>query len=326
MTWWCKRNRDHDMLNRRHLIVAAALLATTPALAAASSPAGSVVRTELREEGLVGRLHALPNAQRRPAVIMLNGSDGGIPSGKDADDLAASGYPTLALAYFKDWRGQPDGVPASLNAIPLEYFFRAIDWLKRQPQVDSDRIVLMGQSRGGELVLLLASLRTDVAGVIAFSPSDRVWSGIPARGATTPPGPAWTLNGRPVPFQDAAFVQGAAMREWFVRSTPKPAAIIPVEKITGPVLLISSTADKLWPSDVSASAAAARLSTRKNGARVQNLQFADASHLLMGTGPGITKLTFPGSTFTMDFGGTAEGTARARAAAWEASKRFLAAL
>lgn len=314
------------MLNRRHLLVTVALLAATPALAAQPTGFNSVIRTEVREESLVGRLHALSDAQRRPAVIMLNGSDGGIPSGKDADDLAASGYPTLALAYFKDWHGQPDGVPASLNAIPLEYFFRAIDWLKRQPQVDPGRIVLMGQSRGGELVLLLASLRPDVAGVIAFSPSDRVWSGIPAQDAKMPPGPAWTLNGRPVPFQNTAFVQGMAMRDWFVRSTPNPAAVIPVEKVTGPVLLISSTADKLWPSDVSANAAAARLATRKGGARVENLQFADASHLLMGTGPGIIKLTFPGTSFTMDFGGTAEGTARARAAAWDASKRFLAAL
>lgn len=314
------------MLDRRHLLVAAAFLTTRPVLANPPAPAGSVARTEVREDGLVGRLHALPNARRRPAVIMLNGSDGGIPSGRDADDLAASGYPTLALAYFKDWHGQPDGVPASLNAIPLEYFFRAIDWLKRQPQVDPDRIVLMGQSRGGELVLLLASLRPDVAGVIAFSPSDRVWSGIPARDAKTPPGAAWTLNGRPVPFQTMAFVRGLTMRDWFVRSVANTAAVIPVEKITGPVLLISSTADKLWPSDVSANAAAARLSTRKGGARVQNLQFDDASHLLMGTGPGITTLTVPGTNFTMDFGGTAEGTARARAAAWDASKRFLAVL
>nr|QQZ49017.1 hypothetical protein JKL49_17520 [Phenylobacterium glaciei] len=72
----------------------------------------------------MGRFYTLPGTRSRPGVLMLNGSDGGLPAEKDARDLAASGYPTLALAYFQDWSGRPAGLPSSLNEIPLEYLLR----------------------------------------------------------------------------------------------------------------------------------------------------------------------------------------------------------
>ncbi|WP_260597575.1 acyl-CoA thioester hydrolase/BAAT C-terminal domain-containing protein [Sphingomonas endolithica] len=321
------------MLDRRRFLKAGFAAATVGAITGMPMPSfaqQAVIRSDVREAGLVGRLHALPDAQRRTTVIMLNGSDGGLPSARDADDLAQAGYPVLALAYFKDWRAQPEGVPASLEQIPLEYFFGAIDWLKRRPEVDPTRIVVMGLSRGGELALLLGSLRPDLAGVIAYSPSDWVWGGIPAasapRVANAPVKPAWTLGGRPLAFRQMSFTPGTSMREAFLRAPASEPARIPVERIRGAVLLQSSTADALWPSDVYADEAAARLGKRSGRATMQNLHYADASHLLMGTGPAMTKLQIPGTTFSIDFGGTAEGTIKARAEAWAASKRFLAAL
>ncbi len=113
------------------------------------------------------------------------------------------------------------------------------------------------------------------------------------------------------------------MRSWFTDAVANQAARIPVERIHGSVLLISSTADAIWPSTVFANEAAAYLAKRHGKARVENLQFDDAAHLLMGIGPGITKLQFPGTNFQIDFGGSPEGTAKARANAWDATKRFL---
>ncbi len=303
------------MLNRRHLCI------TPLALAAARLAAAPTVRRlNVRENGLVGRFHAAEDAQGRPAVVMLNGSDGGLPSAADADDLAVVGFPTLSLAYFKNWNGQPEGVPASLNEIPLEYFFGALNWLARQPEVDRRRIVVMGQSRGAELALLLGTLRPELAGVIAYSPSAWVWGGVPDRPGVPQTRPAWTIAGRPVPFRDSGADPAVPMREWFRRAGPVPAARIAVERIRGRVLLVSGLDDRVWPSDQFADELAARLPAR----RVQSLKFADAGHLLMGTGPGITKLDFPGGSF--DFGGTSAGTARARADAWTASKALLASL
>jgi pimeloyl-ACP methyl ester carboxylesterase len=129
-----------------------------------------------------------------------------------------------------------------------------------------------------------------------------------------------------VPFQVSPPDPAQPMRAWFARAEIVEAARIRVENISGPVLLVASKADTVWPADVYADAIAARLAARPGPARVRNLQFDNASHLLMGTGPGITRLQIPGTTFTFDFGGTAEGTARARAEAWAATKAFLATL
>lgn len=300
----------------------AALIGTIPAPA---SFAADIETVPIRAGGIVGELHYPSTAHHATAVIMLNGSDGGTPSAKDADDLARSGYTVLALAYFKDDRGQPEGLPASLNDIPLEYFFHAIDWLKARPEVDRSRIVLMGQSRGAELALLLGSIRRDVASVIAFSPSSHVWQGIPPRGSTEMR-PAWTLGGKPVPYQLNAFDPKLPTREWFARATPIEAARIHVEDIHGPVMLVSSKTDGLWPATAYADEIAATIAAHHPDHPVTNLQFDDASHLLMGTGPGMTKFQIPGTTTTFDFGGTPQGNARARAKAWAAAKNFIAAM
>lgn len=313
------------MIFRRVFLAAAVLCAFVAVPVAAQVSQLPLPSVDVRENGIVGRFHAMPDAHAATAVLLLGGSEGGLPPARDADDLARSGHPVLALAYFKNWQGQPAGLPAGLSQIPLEYFFRAIDWLKRQPQVDPRRIVVVGQSRGAELALLLASLRPDLAGVIAFSPSDQVWSGLSIFGPRSAvQQPAWTLNGVPVPYQQVAPASGAPMRAGFEQATVDPAARIHVERITGPVLLLSSKADGIWPSTVFADEAAAMLARRRGKARVENRQFPDASHLLMGTGPGMTTLQFPGTSFRIEFGGTPEGTAEARAAAWAATKRFLA--
>ncbi|MDB5433199.1 MAG: dienelactone hydrolase [Caulobacter sp.] len=292
-----------------------------------AAPVQSPVSVDVREDGLVGRFHALPGTQGRPGVLMLNGSDGGIPDERAARDLAAAGYPTLALAYFQDWNGRPAGVPRRLIEIPLEYLFRGIDWLKARPEVRPDRVAIMGQSRGGELALLLGSLRSDVAAVIAYVPSGRLWNGLPAMG--DPPGPprgAWTLNGEPLPFQIAAFDPAKPMRQWFENAVPDAASVIKVERIGGPVLLISTTADTIWPSSVYADEIETRLQGQGFRWPVTNLKFDDASHLLMGFGPGITRMEVPGAGFSFDFGGSPEGAERARDAGWAASKTLLAQL
>lgn len=306
------------LIDRRSFSAGIALLAASIATTHPAN-AADLVREPVHGNRIVGELHHPAGARRLTTVVMLNGSDGGLPSSKDAADLAAAGYTVLALAYFKDWNGRPDGLPATLRDIPLEYFHRAIDWMKTRAEVDPRKIVLMGQSRGAELALLLGTRRPDVAGVIAFSPSCWVWHAIGA-----PDAAAWTERGAAIPFRTSANGPSLSPYEQFAQAPDMPSARIPVERIRGPVLLLSSTSDGLWPAAAYADAIAATL--RRKGRKVENLKFADSSHLLMGTGPGITRFQIPGTTMTFDFGGTAEGTERARREAWSAAKRFLAAL
>src|SRR2546430_14118874 len=108
---------------------------------------------------------------------MLGGSGGGYPDEAAARDLARAGYPVFALAYFRDYGGDPAELEQRhLRNVPLEYIFEALDWLQARPEVRADRIVLMGESRGAELALMIGSLKPDVAGepiISANSAHDR---------------------------------------------------------------------------------------------------------------------------------------------------------
>ena len=81
----------------------------------------------VRQIKVEGKLHGvlfLPNTQERhPGVLVVGGSEGGMPAHKAAW-LASRGYVALALAYFRY-----DGLPGQLEGIPLEYFGQALAWM-----------------------------------------------------------------------------------------------------------------------------------------------------------------------------------------------------
>jgi pimeloyl-ACP methyl ester carboxylesterase len=140
-------------------------------------------------------------ARRRPAILVLGGSEGGVPGPLATDPLAIHNHAALALGYFK-----LRGLPQQLSRIPLEYFERALEWLRRQPQVGPDRIAVLGVSHGSEAALLSgAYFPRLVNAVIALFPSDAAICSFP--GCL---GPAWTFHGCAVPSPFArAFDRGA---------------------------------------------------------------------------------------------------------------------
>ena len=160
-------------------------------------------------------------------MLVFGGSGGGLTTSFAAALLAAHGYPSLALAYFK-----APGLPQTLRNIPLEYFTRALGVLRAQPGVDPRHVLVAGESRGGEAALLLgAYFPRLVNGVIAGVPSSVVNPGWPDTSQ-----PAWTLGGRPLP---------AVSPSEFGQPNPpgKPQAVIPVERIRGPILLTCGEQD-----------------------------------------------------------------------------------
>jgi dienelactone hydrolase len=182
------------MLFPLRALLAACLLTT--ALPALAQTPGQPVHLTLREAGIAARFYpAAEGAPAGAALVMLNGSDGGYPSAQAAADLAAAGHPVLALAYAGSFAGPIEGLPARVANIDIDYVGRGIDWL--HARIGQDRpVALMGLSRGAELALLVASVRADVAGVVAFSPSSLLWAGV---GDATGRIPAWTRGGRPRP-------------------------------------------------------------------------------------------------------------------------------
>jgi dienelactone hydrolase len=270
-----------------------------------------VVEKKLRPAngGIYGNLY-LPKSTstKRPAVVVFGGSEGGLYTSFAASLLAAHGYPSLALAYF----GVP-GLPPSLADIPLEYFTKAVAVLRAQPGVDPRHVLVSGTSRGGEAALLVgASFPQLVNGVIAGVPSSVV---NPGRRSDTIR-PAWTVRGRALPAVSTADF-GPADPPSF------PRAIIPVERIRGPILLTCGELDVVWPSCAHTDAITRRLTARNFPYPVTALRYPDAGHLIGGLTAYFTSLTDNALT---SFGGTVTGTQSAQADAHAKLLAFLAAL
>lgn len=223
--------------------------------------------TYVYTEEMVGNFYEpAPGSPRpAPAVICLGGSDGGLSPIVDltAAVLASRGYATLNLAYFLIGH-----LPPALENIPLEYFGRAIAWLKQQPSVRKDRIGVIGYSRGGELALLLGAHYPELTAAVSFSGSGYVVQAP----RIDQPRPAWTWQGKPIPYLVSNRINTDA---------ELARAEIPVERANGPVLMVSGDGDQLWPSSWLTSAAWDRLQRFHHPWPDQFLHYPGSGHAIL---------------------------------------------
>jgi len=291
--------------------------ASQPARASARgapAPEGAT-REDVRAAGLNGILYRPPGAAMVPALIVLGGSEGGIQAASGVGaGFAKHGYAVLALAYFMD-----EGLPQTLENIPLEYFETAVDWLKAQPGIAPTAIGVIGGSRGSEAALLLASRRADITAAAAFAPSGIVWQGLNFSNPMNM-GPAWTIGGNALPYvtpDGMAYRPGGPMKPMFDnvldQATQRADTSIPVERINGPVLLISGKADALWPSFEMGERVVARLKAKNFGYPVQHLSYDAAGHMVfMGDPSSANAASMARAPVSPMLGGTGE----ANMAAW----------
>lgn len=267
---------------------------------------------------LSATLYTPQDAAAHPAVLVLGGAEGGRAWAKRiARRLAEQGYVALAQSYFNG-----PGLPSQLSAIPLERLQAGIDYLAQQGPAAPPRIAVLGLSKGAEAALALAAHDTRVAAVVAASPSDVVWQGIDRSGGAA--ASSWTLVGAPlayVPFAPCPDCKG--LLDLYTHSSKGVAADSPariaVERIHGPVLLIASAQDRVWPSAQMADAIAERLRRRQFAHRVSVLQYPQGGHFAFGLAPTETTLQED-----IGFGGgTPSGLTEARADSWTRTTAFL---
>jgi dienelactone hydrolase len=231
---------------------------------------------------------------RKPGVLIFGGSEGGLSGTTEAAQLASLGYPALAVAYFAE-----PGLPANLLDVPLEYFVGALTWLSQEPGVDPAHLIVYGVSRGSEAALLLgADFPNIVHGVVALVPSAWVNCSFPNCN-----GAAWTVKGRPIPFD------GPASGE---------EALIPVTKIQGPIFIDCGDDDAVWTSCQYSNRIKAELAT---GFPYQHpiLEFPDAGH---GIGSIVPYLSYS-EPFALQ-GRIQSSNQLARESAWPQLLTFLA--
>jgi hypothetical protein len=216
-----------------------------------------MIKQEVVGDGLVADYFTAEIVQPRKAIIMLGGSEGGKSWSrikKPIELLVQKGYSVLSLAYFK-----AQGLPDSLEEIPLEYFERAFNWLSGQKGIIVNEYAILGGSKGAEAALVLGSKYPQVKAVIAFSPSCVVWQGIPQKrfeiGKNVKS--SWSYNGESLPFLaypasvkkiDLLLLRLKEMHENALQNTAgaRNSAIL-VENIQGAIFLISGKRDQMWP-------------------------------------------------------------------------------
>lgn len=295
-----------------------------------------VTRQEVREQGLVGTLFLPAGPGPHPAVMILNGSGGGINEPRAAL-YASRGYAAFALAYFK-----APGLSDYISNTPLEYFEKGLDWLRATVRPLGDFVAISGQSRGGELVLLLgATFPQKVSAVLAYVPSALVHSGQnacdPAIGRE---GPTWLRDGKPLTHQWennrhaswAPFDEGApphrhvlAMLTALQDKEAVAKARIPVEHIDAPVLLLSATDDGSWPSSIYSKMVSDKLDEVAHPHAVEWHDYRDAGHAILFPYVPTTQISYahPVSKRLSTGGGAPAANAHADKHSWQHAQEFL---
>lgn len=294
---------------------------------------------DVRDDQVIGRLFLPAGAGAVAGLVLFGGSEGGIDSEhSNAALLASRGFAALIVGYFG-----MDGLPADLASIPLERLAAGVRALADHERVDAGRIGALAISRGSEGLLSMAARIADVplAAIVAISPSQVSWTAIGQNG-TQPGVPSWTTGGQPVAHLDVAdrvlmdqALRGAlrhrgkqdpyhphvlhlarAYAAALDDAVAAGAAAIPVEHIPAPLLLLSGSDDRVWPSGPMADAILARRRAAGLAMTDHHQHYPGGGHLIrLGCMP-----TDVAATSGIAVGGTREGTAHAQA---DATARIL---
>ena len=285
-------------------------------------PGDKLSRIKLDENGLKGTLYSPNTGKRYPAVILLGGASGGSVDWL-AKAIACHGFSVLDIPYFKY-----PGLPKNLVNIPIEYFEKAIQWVKNQKSVKKGKIGLVGGSRGAELALLLASMFDEFKVIVGWVPAAHLWQGEDYTKLV----PSWTFNGKPLPYLGEVMSKEelnklfsgkiTSFREYFLNSLKNldgsliRKAAIKVENIKAPILLISGKDDQTWPSAEFSEMIVKRLKKHNFKYQYTHLAAENAGHL-------VFLPDFITATYRHFNGGSRESELHQSIRSWQKTIKFL---
>jgi len=247
----------------------------------------------VKTDGFFGEL-LIPSEDKYPgkALICFSGSDGGIELTRMlADVFRSHGLTVLALAYALE-----EDLPQKFSRIPIDMLEAAA---KRLHGMGYEKVGLWGISKGAELALTAGSLLPElVNAVIAVSPMNTVCQGFAKdKGILFVPGSSWSFHGKDLPYsayKTEKFPLGDILRKSIrlgdvtmcdlympLVNDPDPDAVIRAEKITGPILLISSKMDNMWPSELAAKQIMKRLQDNSFPYFYQHLSYDYGGHMFV---------------------------------------------
>ncbi|MEM7552054.1 MAG: acyl-CoA thioester hydrolase/BAAT C-terminal domain-containing protein [Bacteroidota bacterium] len=182
-------------------------------------------------------------------VVAFGGSEGGNTFANEQikgvrEEFLNRGFHFLAIGYFGT-----KGLPKSIDRISLSAIGDTVWHISQNLGISSSNVLLVGGSRGGELVLNLARFY-DAMGVIAMVPSNITIPFHKNKNSMS----SWTFNDMQVPFYDID--KGLVKKQGWSKTIENSistqgqdvSGVIPIEKIKGFFLLTSGKSDQLWPS------------------------------------------------------------------------------
>lgn len=205
--------------------------------------------------------------------------------------LPLHGLTALALAYVME-----EGLPRQFYRVPIDPLEAAA---KRLHGMGCEKVGLWGISKGAELALTAGSLLPEVVNAVAaVSPMSTVCQGFTMkRGISVAPGSTWSFHGEEVPYtpfgrdkfplgqvvRKSVAAREVTMYDLYIPlvKAPNPAAVIRAERITGPILLISSNMDTMWPSAAAAERIMSRLHEKEFPHSYQHLNYDYGGHLFV---------------------------------------------
>jgi len=294
-----------------------------------------VERKPVREKRVIGTLFTPAREAKRPAIVVLSGSGGGVNE-PIAATFASLGYVALALGFFG-----MDGLPDELVNIPVETVRHGIDWLEARPEVEPESIGMFAVSKGTELALLVASKDERVKAVVVNVPSGVVFEGL-HKGTGKDSQSSWAFHGEPVPFVPFSFSLSIMAGFAWAKMARKPLstrkmyefamndssavekAEIQVEKTRAPIMMLSSGQDGVWPSGRLSEMAMKRLRAHDHPYEDEHLHYEEAGHLIrFPYTPMTVERFFMSKGLFGSLGGTPRENARAALDSWPRVKSFL---
>jgi uncharacterized protein len=206
--------------------------------------------------------------KKQPLIVGLAGAEGGNAWTSDywkktRDQFIEKGYAFLAIGYFK-----AKGTPDTLQKIAIEDVHNAILEATKNRKINKKKVAIVGGSRGADLALLIGSYYKDIKCVVGIVASHATFPGNTNHFSTS----SWTYQNKELPFvpvnEDAVpFLMKGDLRGTFEAmlkdSIAEEKALIHIENINGPILLVSATKDKICPSTPMSEKMVERLKDKK---------------------------------------------------------------
>lgn len=242
-------------------------------------------------DGFVGHLAEPDGGSDRAVIVIMGGEQSVLPGLVFAERFADYGITGLAVSLFG-----AEGLPDSPNQIPLEMFLPAVEFLRKEKQIE--HISIYGQSMGSIFAILAAQLIGGVENLILVSPTHVPFEGTEKDKKTMTGKSVATFQGEDIPFVAADFSKWKTSRyykhpdagcrvtgmwmayhEAYADKERERRATLCPEATGARILLIAGEEDEAWPSGYSVRQIEKRLQDMAYDKDYKVILYPHGSHL-----------------------------------------------